>query len=182
MLKGNAPTALDAVNIIPAGLLALIILYQYQWCRWCPPVSGYAFFDRFDPHDRNAAFLLLAGLVSGFFMMRCVIYQTLQTISVSLSPDVFRCAQSVLVNVAAVALIVLAYLRRDKEIRNIAILVTVVGGIKVFAYDLLGTHGLPLIFSVLSFGVAVAVESVALGKWPNKSAEHAVMEGSQERV
>ena len=179
-LKGNTPAALDTVNIIPAGLLAFIILYQYQWCRWWPPTPGYSFFSRFDPHDRNAVFLLLAGLVSGFFMMRCVIYQTLQIISGSMSPDAFRCAQSVLINAAAVALILLAYLRHAKDIRNVAILVTVVGGIKVFAYDLLGTHGLPLVFSVFSFGMAVAVDSVALGKWPENSVKHVVTEEMQE--
>jgi hypothetical protein len=173
-LRGNAPLALDAVNIIPAGLLALTILYQYQWCRWYPPDPGYSFFERFDPHDRNAVILLLAGLGSGFFMMRCAMYQAMQVFSGSTSPDAFRCAQSVLINTAAVILIVLAYLRRDKEIRNVAVFVTVVGGIKVFAYDLLGTHGLPLVFSVFSFGTAVAVESIALGKWPKKAVENAV--------
>lgn len=181
-LKGNTPAALDAVNIIPAGLLAFIILYQYQWCRWWPPSSEYSFFGRFDPHDRNAIFLLLAGLASGFFMMRCAIYQTLQIISGSMAPDVFQCAQSVLVNTAAVALILLAYLRRAKEIRDVAILVTVVGGIKVFAYDLFGTHGLPLVLSVFSFGVAVAVESVSLGKWSKRSVEQVVAEKERRVV
>ncbi len=181
-LKGNSATALDAVNIIPAGLLSFIILYQYQWCRWWPPSTGYSFFDRFDPHDRSAVSLLLAGLTSGFFMMRCVIYQTLQIFSGSVPPDAFRCAQSVLVNAAAVALILLAYLRHDRQIRNVAFLVTVMGGIKVFAYDLLGTHGLPLVFSVFSFGTAIAVESVALGKWPKKPAVQAVVEEMPKRA
>lgn len=181
-LKGNAPAVLDAVNIIPAGLLAFVILYQYQWCRWCPPSSGYSFFDRFDPHDRTAFFLLLSGLLSGYLMMRCVIYQTLLIISGSMVPDVFRCAQSVLINTAAVVLIVLSYLRQDRELRNVAILVTIIGGIKVFAYDLLGTHGLPLVFSVFSFGMAVAVESVALGKWPKKHGKNESQEEMQEGV
>jgi hypothetical protein len=84
--------------------------------------------------------------------------------------DAFRCGQSVLINAAAIILIAWAYLRQDKEIRNVAILVTVVGAIKVFLYDLLGTHGLPLVFSVFSFGVAAAVESLALSRWQKKSA------------
>ncbi len=176
VLNGNSPAALDAVNILPAGLLAFIILYQYLWCRWCPPSPEYSFFGRLDPHDRNAVSLLLVGLLSGFFMMRCAIYQTLQIFYGSVSPDAFRCAQSVLVNTAAIALIALAYLRHSKEFRNVAIFVTVVGGIKVFAYDLLGTHGLPLVFSVFSFGVAVAVESVALGKWTNQANEQITSE------
>ena len=170
VLRGATPSALDITNVIPAGLLAFVIIYQYLWCRWYPPTESYAFFGSFDPRDRSAVVLLLAGLLSGFFMMRCVIYQTMQFFYASMPPDAFGCAQSVLINTAAIILIVLAYLRRDKEIRNVAIFVTVVGGVKVFAYDLLGgAHGMPLVFSVFSFGVAAAIESVALGKWTNKA-------------
>jgi hypothetical protein len=174
LMSGTSPSALDAINIVPSGLLAFIIIYQYLWCRLRPPVAGCTFFDSFDPHDRSAVMLLLAGLLSGFFMMRCAIYQAMQLFYASMPPDAFRCAQSVLINTAAIILIVLAYLRHDKEIRNVAILVTVVGGVKVFAYDLLGgAHGLPLVFSVFSFGVAAAVESVALGKWTKKQLKSA---------
>ena len=174
-LRGLAP-ATDTVDILatilPAGLLTFIVLYHYQWCRRWPPSEGSSFFGRFDTNDRSAVFLLLAGLTSGFFMMRCVIYHTLQMVYGQLSPDAFQCAQSVLINTAAVFLIVLAYLRRDKEIRNVAILVTVVGGIKVFALDLFSTHGLPLVFSVFSFGQAALVESIALGKWQKHTADN----------
>ena len=85
--------------------------------------------------------------------------------------DAFRCGQSVLINTAAIALILFAYLRRNKELRNTAILVTVVGAIKVFLYDLLGAHGLPLVFSIFSFGTAAAIESIALGKWQKEPAD-----------
>jgi hypothetical protein len=92
----------------------------------------------------------------------------MQLFYASIPPEAFGCAQSVLINTAAIVLIALAYLRHDKELRNVAIIVTVVGGFKVFAYDLLGAHGLPLVFSVFSFGMAAAVESIALGKWQKK--------------
>lgn len=181
-MSATTPHALDAINILPAGLLAFIIVYHYLWCRLWPPADGCAFFDSFDPQDRSAVILLLAGLLCGFFMMRNVIYQAMQLISTSMPPDAFRCAQSVLVNTAAIILIVLAYLRNDKEIRNVAILVMVVGGVKVFAYDLLGSHGLPLVFSVFSFGVAAAVESIALGKWTKIPVENATTEKQQENA
>jgi hypothetical protein len=173
-LRGIAP-ATDPVDILatilPAGLLTFFVLYHYQWCRWWPPSEGSSFFGRFDRNDRSAVFLLLTGLISGFFMMRCAIYHALQMVYGQLPPDAFTCSQSVLINTAAVFLIVLAYLRRDTEIRNVAILVTVVGGIKVFAFDLFSTHGLPLVFSVFSFGQAALVESIALGKWQKHTAE-----------
>jgi len=173
VIKGNGPAAMDPVNILPAGLLASIILYQYLWCRWWPPAADSSFFSRFDHNDRSAVLLLLAGLICGFFMIRIAIFQTLQIIPLAMHQDIFRCSQSVFINGAAIVLMLFAYLRRDKEIRNVAILVTLVGGVKVFLFDLLGTHGIPLVSSVFSFGMAAAVESVTLGKWQKQSTKKA---------
>ncbi len=167
-LHGDGPGSMDAVNIIPAGLLACIMLYHYSWCRSWPPPPESSFFERFDNNDRSAVLLLLSGLISGFYMIRIGIFQILQNIPGEMQRDTFRCSQSVLINGAAIILILYAYLRKDREIRNIAILVTLVGGVKVFMFDLLGTHGMPLVFSVFSFGAAAAVESLALGKWSKK--------------
>jgi hypothetical protein len=167
-LQGEGPAVTDFVNVLPAGLLAVVILYQYQWCRRYPPPAASVFFNRFDNNDRSAVLLLLAALVCGFYMMRIGIYQVVQMLPGETHRDAFRCAQSVLINGSAVGLVLFAYLRRNREIRNVAILVTIIGGIKVFLYDLLGAHGLPLVFSVFSFGLAAAIESVALGKWLKK--------------
>ncbi|MEI7815824.1 MAG: hypothetical protein WCI45_01415 [Desulfuromonadales bacterium] len=167
-IRGDGPAAMDAVNILPAGLLACIILYQYQWCRWWPPTEGSSFFRRFDANDRSASMLLLAGLISGFFMVRIALFQIIAMLPAEMHRDAFRSSQSVLINTAAIALILFAFLKQNKEIRNVAILVMVLGGIKVFLYDLMGIHGLPLVFSVLSFGLAAAAESIALGKWQKK--------------
>jgi hypothetical protein len=169
-LRGNGPAAMDAVNILPSGLLACIILYQYQWCRWWPPTEGSSFFSRFDPHDRSAALLLIAGLTSGFFMIRISLFQTIALFPSALQNEAFRCSQSVVINCAAIALILFAFLKKNKEIRNAAVLVMVVGGIKVLLYDLTGTHGVPLVCSVFSFGLAAAALSIALGKWQKQSA------------
>jgi hypothetical protein len=164
-LRGEGAGATDPINMLPAGLLAVISIYHYQWCRrWPVPVKS-ALFDAFDRNDRSAVLLLLGGLAGGFFMIRVGIYQALQFVPAEIQRDALRCGQSVLINAAAITLIVWAYLRQNKEIRNVAILVTVIGAIKVFLYDLLGTHGLPLVFSIFSFGVAAAVESLALSKW-----------------
>ena len=112
--------------------------------------------------------LLLAGLISGFFMVRIALFQIIAMLPAEMHRDAFRSSQSVLINTAAIALILFAFLKQNKEIRNVAILVMVLGGIKVFLYDLMGIHGLPLVFSVLSFGLAAAAESIALGKWQKK--------------
>ena len=112
--------------------------------------------------------LLLAGLTCGFYMTRITLFQFIAMLPTETQSEAFRCSQSVLINSAAIGLILFAFLKQNKEIRNIAILVMIVGGIKVFLYDLTGTHGLPLVFSVLSFGLAAAAESIALGKWQKK--------------
>lgn len=177
-LQGEGGAATDFVNILPAGLLAIVILYQYQWCRRYPPPGTSVFFARFDKDDRSAVLLLLAALVCGFFMTRIGIYQVVQLLPGDTRRDAFRCAQSVLINGSAAGLILFAYLRRNREIRNVAIFVTIAGGIKVFLYDLLGAHGLPLVLSVFSFGLAVAIESVALGKWQ----KHAVAGKDESEV
>jgi hypothetical protein len=168
-LKGDGPATMDAVNILPTGLLACIILYQYLWCRWWPPMDETSFFSRFDSRDRSAVALLIAGLICGFYMIRITLFQAIVLIPPEMQRDSFRCSQSILINCAAIGLIVYAYLKKNKEIRNIAILVMIVGGIRVFLYDLTGTHGLPLVFSVFSFGMAAAAESIALGKWQKQS-------------
>jgi hypothetical protein len=101
-------------------------------------------------------------------MLRTVIYQVLLPLHLDL-PITFRCTQTVLINTAAIALMLFAYIRRNREVRNVAILVTIVGAIKVFLYDLLGAHGAPLVASVFSFGTAAAIESVVLGRWQRTS-------------
>jgi hypothetical protein len=46
----------------------------------------------------------------------------------------------------------------------VAFLVIAVGAVKT-ASDLLGTKGVPLVFSVLSFGLAAATQSITLSRW-----------------
>jgi hypothetical protein len=168
-LQMDRVAASDLVNSLPAGLLALITLYQYQWCReWAPPSPSV--FSRFDPGDRSAVALLLCSLACGFFMVRIVILQTLTLYAPPAEvANAFGCSQSILINASAAGIMLFAYFRRNKEVRNVAILVTVIGAVKVFLYDLLGAHGVPLVASVFTFGLAAAIESVALGRWQKKT-------------
>ena len=170
ILAQRAPTSVDFLTAIPAGLLTVICLFHYQWCRRWPPPAGSGFFTNFDTNDRSAVLLLLAALASGFFAVRCIVYQFLPSLSTDIA-SAFRCAQSIIITASAAGLILIAVHFRNKEIRNVAILVTLIGGIKVFLYDMLGTHGIPLVLSVLSFGLVAALESIMLGRWPRISAQ-----------
>jgi hypothetical protein len=169
--------AADLVNTLPAGLVAIITLYQYQWCRHSAPPS-HSSFSRFDPADRSAVALLFCSLASGFFAVRIAL---LQTLTLAVAPaqvaNAFGCGQSILINGSAALIMLFAFLRRNKELRNVAILVTVIGAMKVFLYDLLGAQGVPLVASVFTFGLApdpdahaavdrrVAAVLGALGPW-----------------
>ena len=79
--------------------------------------------------------------------------------------DVQHCGDSIVINAAATGIMFFAFYRGNKELRNVAILVIIVGAVKVFLYDLLGTHGFPLVASIFTFGLAAALQSVALGRW-----------------
>ncbi len=162
----------DFIIVLPAGLMSATQMFHYQWSRRWPPHADSATFGKLDPKDRSAVCLLLASLVCGFFMLRTVIYQFLLPLHPDM-PAIFRCAQTVLINAAAIALMLFAYLRRNREVRNVAVLVTIAGAIKVFLYDLLGTHGAPLVASVFSFGTAAAIESVLLGRWQHAAGREA---------
>ena len=173
----NSSAAADLVNSLPAGLLAVITLYHYQWCRRYPPPSP-SLFTRFDTLDRSAALLLLTALSSGFLALKVVLLQGLNLYVPA--PEVangLRCGESILINASAAATMLLAYYRSNKEWRNVAILLTVIGAVKVFLYDLLGSHGFPLVASIFTFGVAAALESVALGRWQKRQAPGEAKEG-----
>ncbi|GFO68153.1 hypothetical protein GMLC_17320 [Geomonas limicola] len=162
-LHGDA--AGDVVNTVPAGLIALIALYQYQWCRQWPPPSS-SVFERFDAGDLSAVSLLLCALASAFFMAKAGIFQLIaMAVPAAEFSNTFGCSQSIIINGSAALLMGFAYLKRNKELRNVAVLVTLIGAVKVFVYDLFGAHGVPLVASVFTFGLAAALESVALGRW-----------------
>ena len=170
-LQATEVAAPSALSALAAGALACIGLWHFRWVRTHPPAADSLVFSRFDRDDRSAILLLLAALVSGFFTLRVGIYQTMQVFHAE-GPGAFGCYQSVLVNLSAIILMSMALWRDNKELRNVAILVTLVGGAKVFFGDLLGAKGVPLVLSVFSFGLAAAVDSIVLGRWQKSATAH----------
>jgi hypothetical protein len=167
-MQMNSGAVGDLTASLPAGLLAIITLYQYQWCRRFAPPSPSAF-SRFDRCDRSAVLLLVAALLNGFFTVKIVLLQALTLyLPANEVANALRCGESVVINASAAAIMTFAFLRSNKELRNVAIVVTVIGAVNVLIYDLLGSHGVPLVASVFTFGVAAAVESLALGRWQKR--------------
>jgi len=161
-------------SAVSAGGIACLGLMQYRWCRSRKPPEESAFFSRIDKGDFSAVAIFLAALMSAFFLLRVIAHRLL---AMTLAPadlnNALHCSQSVIINLSAIVLMFFAQAYRNREVRNVAILVTVIGAVNVFLYDFIRAHGMPLVISVLSFGLATAVESVILGRWqrPSPSAQ-----------
>jgi len=151
--------------ILAVFLVAVLAIGQFAWVRRSPPSVEGSIFTRFDPKDRGAVLILLSGMLAAYVGVRLVLALAVAGLSGEGRADVFSCAQSVFINLVVIALLLLAWRRSDRELRNVAILLTLVGIVKVFLFDLLEAHGVPLVVSVFSFGLAASLESVVLGRW-----------------
>lgn len=165
-LRATETTSPSMLGALASGGVAAVAVWHYLWARKYPPTDDMVVFQRFDRKDRAASVVLLAALVGGFFTLRVGLYQGLgMVVDVETLEQAFSSAQSVLINLSAAGLMCYAFARRNKEVRNVAILVTVVGGAKVFLLDLFGMRGIPVVASIFSFGVAAFLESFAIGRW-----------------
>ena len=166
----DKPAAASLAGMVPAAVLAAAALAHYRWCRRHAPPARSPLFGNYDRQDVSGVVTLLAALASSFFLFRGIAWHVLA--GRPGGPDAFLCSQSIIINLSALGLGLYAYLARNREIRNVAILVIAVGALKSTA-DLLGTKGVPLVLSVLSFGLAAATQSITLSRWQKASPEPA---------
>ncbi len=154
-----------AAGILAALTLTVMSLLQYSWCRRNqPPLAKSSYFSWLDKKDVSAAILLLAGLIAGFSFSRLVLFQFLAVTGDDLA-KAFSGGQSVLINIGAMLLLVIGGRKKSLEILVTGVVVLLLGAFKVFVLDLFSIKGVPLVVSVLSFGIVAAVGSVVLGRW-----------------
>jgi hypothetical protein len=163
LLRATETTEPSLVGAAASALLALIATYHYYWSRRNPPPLGGPLTDRFNRDDRWAALLLVAALLGGFFTLRMGLYQSLHSFHLA-TPRAFGGGQSLLVNLAAAALLIIGLRQRSTELRNVGILITMVAAGKVF-FDLFSLKGMSLLISIFSFGMVAAIASYVLGRW-----------------
>ncbi len=175
-IRADGPAPALLAGTAPSAALSAAALYQYRWCRRHPPPARSPLFATYDPRDVSGAVILLAALSGSFLVLRGIAGHLLAG-GIG-GPDAFRCAQSIIVNVAALGLGLYAYHVRDREIRNVAILVVAAGAVGSTA-DLLAAKGVPLVLSVLSFGLAAATQSIVLSRW-QKHVRPASADGDRE--
>lgn len=159
----NGIPASPLAGTVPAATLAVVALVHYRWCRRHVPPAHSPLFDTYDKEDLSGAVTLLAALTGSFFLLRTIAWWIILPVGPG-GPETFQCTQSIIINLAALGLGLYAFRTRNREVRNVAILVIAVGAVSS-ASDLLGTKGVPLVLSVFSFGLAAATQSITLSRW-----------------
>ncbi len=163
----DGPPAAPLAWMICAAALAAFALAHYRWRLRHPPCARSPLFGTYDRQDLSGTVTLLSALAASFFLLRGFAGHILA--EGNAGTDAFRCAQSIIVNLAALGLGLYAFRARNREIRNVAILVIAAGAVRS-ASDLIDARGLPAVLSVFSFGLAAATQSIALSRWQKSSA------------
>ncbi|MDT8421676.1 MAG: hypothetical protein RQ754_14715 [Desulfuromonadales bacterium] len=164
-LAGHGPDTGIFIPALAAALCFITNIVQFRQCRSTPPSEEAQFFRLFDDQDRSAIAVLLSGLVSGYVFAMLIAHETLITVFPPNGINAYSTIQTVTINFAAATLMYVALSWRNRELRNVAILVMVIGGGKTFLIDLLTTQGLGLVISIFAFGVVVSYASFALTRW-----------------
>jgi len=146
-------------------LVAAVGFWHYQRSRVKPSPEMTGWVADINRGDRFSAVLLLAALVSGFFTLRVGLFQGLTLFGIA-SEQAFSGGQSALINLAAIVLLILSLVRKNKILRNVGLWIAVVGAAKVFLVDMINLKGIPLMVGVFSFGIAAALASLVLSNWP----------------
>ncbi len=157
-------TPAPVLALLVAGSLAVMSSFQYSWSRKHPISCSIGFFAKVDPRDNSAVVLLIAALINGFCTIQLAAYDLI-TSNTADPGNALLGAQSAFINVGAISLMIFGLLKKDREILYTAIGIVVIGAFKALGYDLFKVHGIPLVFSVFSFGAAAAVGSVVFSRW-----------------
>ena len=152
---------------------AAVLQYSGQQRREVPGRSW--FFTTVDRRDDTGTLPLLAAVAFGVLALRAGLHPLLGSFLAE-PAEALSSAQSVLLSLSALGLVAVGQGRGDARVRGAGVLVLVVAGVRVFGFDLLASRGLPLVFSVLGFGVAAGGAALALRRPP--SANSSALESS----
>lgn len=159
---GPFPTLKATATALAFGLCAT----HYVWCRRRAP-------KRPGPHwDIFEVMLLLAALGYAFGTLRMLSFTSFG----AGAEGVFQSSQSILINMAALVLMLLGLRWMNGQIQFAAGIVAALGALKVFGYDLFNISDFPLVLSVSSFALTAAVASVVWGRWQRQTSRPGVVQ------
>ncbi|MBD1400038.1 hypothetical protein [Pelovirga terrestris] len=157
---------------VPLMIIALISSYlaihHYSYCRQNPPPPESIAFSRYDTHDRSATLPLLCGLTTALIAASAFGFFILSRNYSGELNVAFTGLVSLLINGAAILLMSVAAHRNNRELRNLSCFIMIMGGVKVFVYDMLQISGPWLVIGLLAFGIAAALQSLILARWKDR--------------
>lgn len=155
--------------IIITALCSLLALFQYRFQRRHLPPKHSLFYTRIDKQDLSTITVLLSSLICAYVTLSATSKQILITHYQGDFNTAFMSTQSVIINGAAFLLMIIAIKKRNKELLNVSVLVTLIGGCKVFLIDMIQISGIWLVVSIFVFAITAFVESVALSSWQSQT-------------
>ncbi|MFH1019785.1 MAG: hypothetical protein V1782_04100 [Pseudomonadota bacterium] len=152
------------LSLAVATALMIMATFHYQQSRRHPMVCSIGFFATIDRHDRSAIALLLVAAVNGFAVLQLGAALALAGQTADF-PNLITGLRSFFLNGGALFLMMLGLRTQNRDLLSVALAIFIIAAGKVFGYDLFGIHGVPLVLSVFSFGVAAALGSLTLRHW-----------------
>lgn len=146
-------------------LCSVIALGHFYYARQTPLPENSRIFQNYDKRDNSALLALFGGLTNSFFASMILAHYVLQHYYQEDMTTAFTATQSIIISFAAIFIMVQAFFNYNSELRNVSILILLIGGCKVFIIDMLNIGGAWLVASLFSFGIAAALESLVLARW-----------------
>ena len=163
---GEAQAQLQSVKTFLVVLsCSAVAMAHYRFSRRNSPPANSLFFKRYDPQDLSGLLTIFASLLNLYLTCLLLTAYGLTHYYQGEFAIAFTGMQSIIINLSAVFIMLMAILNHNHELRNVSILALVIGGIKVFTFDLFNISGTWLVASIFSFGMAAAFESLFLARW-----------------
>lgn len=180
---GNTPQQLSFSVFSITLFCACMALAHYRLARQHSPPARSQIFTRYDRQDHSGLLPLLAGLGNAYFFAMLIAYSSLHHYYSGDFAIAATSLQSIVINLSAILLTVLAVVTRNNELRNVSICILLIGAGKVFIIDILKISGTWLVISIFSSGLAAALESLVLARWKNATDTiHAKPEAPEETL
>jgi len=153
----------QAAAVFSLAFTGLAALCHYVLVRRNPPEGLTAYFSVFDRKDLSGITPLLVAAGSVFLALRSVSFLILDG-----SGQAFQAAETSIISLGALVFFAAAWLRKSTELKWIAASITVLGGGKVFFYDLFKVKGMPVLLSFVAFALAASMGSMVMKRWPEQ--------------
>lgn len=161
----TADAAQPILAVLTFAGISVVNVLHYDWLHSALSVGeGGAIRGRRAFAAHTVLLVLVSAIFFAFGSLRIVLFSVLSLLFED-TYNVFQCGQSLLLNGGALVLAVIGLKARSSEIFVIAVLMATLGALKVFAFDLLNTQGLPLVVSVFAFGLTATLGSVIWNRW-----------------